>query len=463
MTNDSTNTTDATNATDTDTTGGARDTGRYGPGDGDHAALGHEYEHEPVPASARRGLLSVSAVWFGFPMNLGNAVFGGVIVYSLGLPRGAAAILLGNLVLFGYVGALSWLAGRTGENFSHQAARTFGTLGARIPAGFLSTVVIGWFSFQIGLSGTTLQQTLGWTPLWGALLGGVIYTVVTVVGIRALSLIGMIATPLFVVLAGVALWFGLAHSGVSLQSAFSYRGEGHLLSFGAAMGIVIAGFSDSGTMTADFTRWAKNGRSAVIAASCAFPLTNSAAFLIGGMVVAVGGAVDPAVNGGGFLGLLTGHGPVLTSLAVLLIFANLGSVASHCLYNGAVGWSAITPARMRPLAIALSALGMAAALTGVWSMFLDWLNLLGIFVPPIGAVLITDQLILRRRTARRAPRPYRASALVAWVAGAGAATAAHYLLPGTVDPLIGMVVACGVCLAAENVARPAPAPLAPAG
>ncbi|WP_329226001.1 MULTISPECIES: cytosine permease [unclassified Streptomyces] len=419
--------------------------------------LGEEYEHEPVPQGARRGLLSVSAVWFGFPMNLGNAVFGGVIVYNLGLAQGAAAILLGNLVLFAYVGALSWLAGRTGENFSHQAARTFGTLGSRIPAAFLSTVVIGWYSFQIGLSGTTLQEALGWAPLLGALAGGVLYTVLTVLGIRALSLIGLVATPLFVVLAGVALWFGLAEGGTSLGHALSYEGAGHALSFGAAMSIVIAGFSDSGTMTADFTRWARSGRAAVAAASCAFPFANSVSYLVGGLVVAVGGAVDPAVNGGGFLGLLTGHGPLLTSVAVLFVFVNLGSVASHCLYNGAVGWSAITPFRMRPLAIALSVLGLVAAMTGVWSLFLDWLNLLGIFVPPIGAVLITDQLFLRRRTAGREARAYRPGALVAWGAGAGAATVAHYLLPGSVDALIGMAVACGVFLAVE---RTAPAPVA---
>lgn len=431
-------------------------TDRQEPQQGERGPLGEEYEHEPVPERARRGLLSVSAVWFGFPMNLGNAVFGGVIVYNLGLARGAAAIVLGNLVLFAYVGALSWLAGRTGENFSHQAARTFGTLGSRIPAGFLSTVVIGWYSFQIGLSGTTLQEALGWVPLLGALAGGVFYTVLTVLGIRALSLIGLVATPLFVVLAGVALWFGTGDGGVSLGDALSYEGAGHALSFGAAMSIVVAGFSDSGTMTADFTRWARNGRAAVVAASCAFPFANSVAYLVGGLVVAVGGAVDPAVNGGGFLGLLTGHGPLLTSVAVLFVFVNLGSVASHCLYNGAVGWSAITPFRMRPLAVVLSVLGLVAALTGVWSLFLDWLNLLGIFVPPIGAVLITDQLFLRRRTAGREPRPYRPSALLAWAAGACAATLAHYLLPGSVDAVVGMAVACGVYLAAERTAAPSP-------
>ncbi|MFE4722203.1 cytosine permease, partial [Streptomyces sp. NPDC056728] len=161
----------------------------------------------------------------------------------------------------------------------------------------------------------------------------------------------------------------------------------------------------------------------------------------------------------GFLGLLTGHGPLLTFVAVLFVFVNLGSVASHCLYNGAVGWSAITPLGMRPLAIALSVLGLAAALTGVWSLFLDWLNLLGIFVPPIGAVLITDQVFLRRRTASRTSRAYRVSALVAWAAGAGAATAAHYLLPGFVDAVIGMIIACGAYMAAERLA---PAPVAQA-
>ena len=88
------------------------------------AELGEEYEHEPVPQHARRSLPSIAAVWFGFPMNLGNAVFGGVIVYNLGLINGLIALLLGNLVLFGYVGALSYIAGKTGRSFSLQALRS---------------------------------------------------------------------------------------------------------------------------------------------------------------------------------------------------------------------------------------------------------------------------------------------------------------------------------------------------
>ena len=56
-----------------------------------------EFEHEPVPRQRRHSLKSVLAVWFGFPMVLTQAVFGGIITYNLGFIEGASAILLGNL------------------------------------------------------------------------------------------------------------------------------------------------------------------------------------------------------------------------------------------------------------------------------------------------------------------------------------------------------------------------------
>ncbi|MEU9360910.1 cytosine permease [Streptomyces sp. NPDC048301] len=415
------------------------------------ASSSEEYEDIPVPATARRSLLSVAATWFGFPMNLGSAVFGGVIVYNLGLPRGLLAILIGNLVLFAYVGALSHQAGSTGKNFALLAADTFGSRGRNLPAGLLATVVVGWFSFQVGLTGTTLGGALGWSALAGTAIGGVLYTLLTMAGIRALSLIGMIAMPLFLVLTVVALAFGL-DTRTSPADTFGYGGAGTALGFGGAVAIVVAGFADSGTMTADFTRWSRDGRSAVLATLTAFPFANFLANAAGGFVVAVGGTADPATDGGGFLNLLTGHSPLLTALAVVFVFVNLGSVASHCLYNGAVGWSALTPVRMRPLTLVLGAVGMVLALSGVWGHFLDWLNLLGVLVPPIGAVLITDRL-LRDRLGDRPTGRYRVTALAAWAAGATVAAITHHTSPEFVDPVVGMITAAAVYAAAETAVR----------
>lgn len=156
-----------------------------------------EYEDIPVPAEARQSLAAVSAVWLGFPMILTCAVFGGLIVYSLGFRMGLLAIVLGNLVLMAYVGALSWLAGRTGKSFALTAIATFGSRGYVVVAGFLASIVIGWFAFQTGLTGAILADTLGWSAPWTALGAGIGYLVITLFGIRALSVLGMITAPLY--------------------------------------------------------------------------------------------------------------------------------------------------------------------------------------------------------------------------------------------------------------------------
>ena len=407
----------------------------------EHAVLESEFEHEPVPATHRRSLKSVSAVWFGFPMILTNAIFGGTIVYGLGFWRGIAAIVLGNLILLGYVGALSYVAGTTGKNFALTAAETFGRRGTAVAAGFLSTVVIGWFAFQTGLTGATLHTALGWNETLMIFIAGVLYIAVTFIGIRALTVIGLVAAPFFVILSLVALTLAARESGLSGVTSYAGGGAGAgVLSIGAAVTIVVAGFAHSGTMTADFTRWSRTGREAVLAAFTAFPVANFISLLVGGIVVAAGAAATPAQSGGDFLPILTSHGSVLTWIAVLFVFVNLGSVCTHCLYNGAVGWSQLTHSKMRLLTVVLGVLGLIAALAGVWSHFATWLNLLGIFVPPIGAILIVDQLVLRR-SGTRPIRDWRVSAFVAGAIGSLVAALVHAGAPQLSEAVAGLL--CG--------------------
>lgn len=405
-------------------------------------ALEQEFEHEPVPLSHRHSTRSVSAVWFGFPMILTNALFGGIITWHLGFWPALVAILLGNLVLFAYVGALSWFAGRTGMNFALQAKRTFGTKGYILVSGFLSTVVIGWYAFQTGLTGTVINQTFGWNALAVTAFSMVLYTAVTFLGVRALSLLGMIAAPLFVVLGLVALWLvGQQHDFSAVMQWKGAPSAAGAMSMGTAVTMVIAGFADSGTMTADFTRWSKDGRSAVIAAFSAFPLANVISYLFGVVIVAVGAAVDPVSNGGNFLSLLMGHGALLSTVACLFVFINLGSVCTHCLYNGAVGFSHLFNSKMRVWTLILGAVGGLLALAGVWSYFLEWLSLLGMVVPPFGAVMIVDLIFMARFSEQRAPQRMRGSAFAAWAIGSACAIVAHLAFPQLGEAVIGLFAA----------------------
>lgn len=419
----------------------------------EHSAihLESEFENSPVPASHRRSTLSVSAVWFGFPMVLTCAIFGGTIVYGLGFWKGLAAILLGNFVLFGYVGALSYLAGTTGKNFALSASETFGSTGSRVVTGFLATVVIGWFAFQTGLTGATLHTSLGWNETLVVLIAGLLYIGVTFIGIRALTVVGMIAAPLFIVLGLVAVVLATRTQG--WHAITSYAGgasDATVLSIGAAVTIVVASFVDSGTMTADFTRWSRNGKEAVVATFSAFPIAIFIAMFTGAVIVAAGGALAPATDGGDFLPMLVDHGPLLTVLAVIFVFVNLGSVCAHCLYNGAVGWSQLVGSKMRVLTLVLGGVGLAIALAGVWSHFPTWLNLLGIFVPSIGAVLIVDQLITRRATSR-STATFRAQPFAAWLIGAASGYAVHHWAPHFSEAVVGMVAAAVAYLIIDRV------------
>jgi cytosine permease len=414
-----------------------------------NAAFGDEYEHEAVPLARRKPLGPVAAIWFGFPMILTNAVFGGIITYNLGFKATLAALLCGNAVLALYVGALSAIAGRTGLNFAMQARRTFGTKGFAIASGFLATIVVGWYAFQTGLTGATLHDSFGWNTTLLVCLAAILYTAVTFVGVQALTIIGLIAAPLYVVLGVVAVVL-LARTH-DLGAVTGFAGHPGGMGFAGAVTLVIATFADSGTMTADFTRWSRNGREAVLAALTAFPVANLVAQLFGLVVVAAGAAADPTKDGGNFLTLLTGHGALLSTLAVVFVFVNLGSVCTHCLYNGAVGWSHLTHSQMRRLTLMLGIIGGLLAIAGVWSLFLDWLNLLGIFVPPIGAVIITDQLLLGGIDRPAVEVPFRGVAFLAWAVGAAAAMLVHVGVPGLGEAITGMLVGGAVFAAAARL------------
>lgn len=389
--------------------------------------LDPEFETTPVPKEYRKSLASVAAVWFGFPMVLTSAVIGGVITAMLGFKVGVTAILTGNLLLCLIVGSLSYLAGKTGENFAMAAQKTFGRIGYIAVSGLLSTVVVGWFALMTGLTGDTMARSFGAPMLLMTLLGGVLYVAATFIGIKALTILGWIAAPLYLILGFVAVGFSFKTGNPDIFNYEPFAGAG-LMSFGAAVTLVFATFADSGTMTADFTRWSKNGREGFLAAFTAFPFGKFIAEVVGAIIVATGVIQNPATNGGDFMPILSGQGSLLSILAIIFVFINLGVGCTHCLYNGAVGFSHMTGKSMRLLTIILGIIGIIAAVSGIWSAFQSWLELLGLIVPPIATIIIMDQLILRRNESVGSAK-WKPLAFVAWGMAAIVALVVNFSAP----------------------------------
>ncbi|MEH7348467.1 purine-cytosine permease family protein [Gottfriedia acidiceleris] len=400
--------------------------------------LDPEFEHTPVPKEYRKKLSSVAAVWFGFPMVLTSAVIGGLITAQLGFKAGALAMLLGNLLLFVMVGLLSYDAGRSGLNFSLTAQKTFGRSGYYIISGLLSTVVIGWFALQVGLTGATMHGSFGANLLIMTVIGGILYVAVTYIGIKALSFLGWIAAPFYFLIAIIAIVMAMKNGNSDI---LNYHPQvSNAMSFGAAVTLVFAGFADSGTMTADFTRWAKSGREGILSTIFAFPIGNLIAELVGGIIVATGVIPNPVSTGGDFMSVLAGHGPLLTILSILFVFINLGSVGTHCLYNGAVGWSHMTGKKMRPITLIIGIVGLIVAVSGIYNHFFNWLVLLGVIIPPIGAIMIMDRLVLRKNDSANLVS-WRPMAFVVWILSSVIALYCNFYAPHLSVAFVGLVSA----------------------
>jgi cytosine permease len=411
------------------------------------AVLGDEFEHEPVPRHARRSTFSVSMVWLGFPMIITGAMTGSILVAGMGFKAALTAMVIGNLLMFAYVGALGCLGTVRGLNFALLASATFGRKGYVLASGLLSTLLLGWYAVQTGITGNLIHTAFGFDYLLMTLVAGALYLLITFVGIRGLHWIGVVSVPLFVLLGG---WVALDAAGqAGWGQVLSYAGAkpDMPMAFGIGLTIVLALFIDAGTVTADFNRWAADRRASLIATACAFPLANLVAMLVGGVMTAALALPDPQPFGldNMFGYLLAQKQGWLSALAFVFLFCNLGSVCAHCLYNAAVGWSRIGGGRMRAFAVGLAALGIVVAAANVWALFIPWLSLLGILVPPIGAILIADLYFMRPGAGIQAD--WRGRAFAAWGVGSAVAFGVETWAP-QLSTAVCAFVAAGLCYSA---------------
>ena len=391
--------------------------------------LGDEYEHGSVPMGARRSAFSVTLVWLGFPMIITGAMTGSLLVLGMGFSRALTAMIIGNLIMFAYVGLLGLIGTKRGMNFALIASIVFGKKGYVFASGLLSTLLLGWYAVQTGIAGALVSSTYGLNYVAMTVIAGILYIGLTYVGVKGLHYRGLVSVPLFVVL---GLWVAFDAASTSTAAAiFNYAGNNGVatMSMGVGLTVVIALFIDAGTVTADFNRWARTPTASLVSTFSAFPFANLIAMLVGGVMTAA--LAVPNANPFGadnMFGYMNGKQMAwLSALAFVFLYVNLGSVCSHCLYNAATGWSRILGNHMRVMAVILGAIGIVVAAGNVWAFFIQWLSLLGILVPPIGAVILVDQYLVRPNAEIEAD--WRPDAFIAWGIGSACAFIVEERMP----------------------------------
>lgn len=400
------------------------------------ATLAEEYHSAPVPMSARLGFKQPAWVWSGFGIAFICAVIGGTIQQGLGTTSAIAAIVLGNAILFVYASALGYASGRWGLNFPLTVKATFGGRGATTPILILALLVTGWFSFHVWLTADivkvafSLESTVAVALI--ALGVGILYATPVVLGIQSMARVRKIAIPAMIIFVVYYLFAKVIPAGGAL---FESEGTGDI-SFFTGVGLAWATYAVSGTMTGDIVRYTQTGRQAVGVTGVAFLLSNAPFMILGAFFAAA--INDPTVS----YFLDSNSLSVLIPLAGIAILSTW-STADACLYNAAMGYANSLPNfNWRRSALLGTAIGLVASMSGVIGNVSGLLIAIGLIVPPVGGVIISDYFFVRRSRGFGSDRTSSVNwaAIIAVAAGIGTGVYMYFAFPTIIFGLPGITL-----------------------
>lgn len=379
-----------------------------------------DYPVTPVPRSARRGVVSISVVLIGFTVFAPTLMAGASIGVGFPFAEFLAVLAVGSGVLGAYVAAIGFLGARTGLTTVVMSRYTFGTAGSKVVSLLLGGTQVGWYGVAVGSIGQMTALAFGWESTWAPALVMIgvsaLMMLTALYGYEGMYWVSLISTPLILIL---AFWItGMALGEVGGVDGLFAIAPTTTLTWAAAVTTVVGTFASAGTQAANWTRFARRGRDAVIACAVGFVIGN-------GLMVFFGAVSALAFGEGDFTTLLLSMGMI--GWGLFFLFGNLWKSNADAAYAfGVAGAEIANSTRKGPFIIGGVAIGTVLALLGVEGHIVGYLSLLGVLIPPLGGVLIGDWIArwragqpaletLTEKVRWQALVPYVLSCVVAWV------------------------------------------------
>ncbi|MFE6997826.1 cytosine permease [Microbacterium sp. NPDC057659] len=381
-----------------------------------------DYPVTPVPAHARKGFFSLAVVLLGFTVFTPTMLAGAALGKSFGLTDLLLIILIGSLVLGGYVAVLGWIGARTGLTTVVMARYTLGTGGSKLASILLGGTQIGWYGVVVGTIGDLTAQALGWDsyPARAAIMIVVsaLMCVTACYGYRGMYWVSLVSTPLILILAFWVMFRSLDEVGGWAGLAAIHPTA--TMTLATAVTTVVGTFVSAGTQAPNWTRFGRTGTQAVLACVIGFLIGN-------GLMIFFGAIGAIAFDEGDFVLVLFNLG--LVGWGLFLLFGNLWKSNADAAYAfGVAGAELFRRPRKVPFVIAGSVIGTGLALIGVHEHLPQYLGLLGTFIPPLGGIIVGDYLARWRRTQMPEGEPlpvvnlvnlgvYVVASALAWLSG----------------------------------------------
>lgn len=399
-----------------------------------------EFEFAPVAQHSRRGFGTMLVVMLGFTFFSASMYAGANLGNGMNVPRFLLAVLAGNLILGVYTGLLAYIAAHTGLSTHLLVRRAFGQQGAILPSVLLGVTQVGWFGVGVAMFALPVAQLFPHFPrLLLILVSGACMSLTAYYGIKSLTILSIIAVPAIVLLGCGSMVKAFLDFG-GIAAWFAVEPSSHL-PLAAAIGMCVGSFISGGTLTPDFTRYSRTPAISVSSTVIAFLIGNSLMLLFGAVAAAFYQTNDISFA-------MMKQGMIV--IAILVLGLNIWTTNDNALYAASLGFATLTHRTKREFVLINGFLGTVFALVA-YTYFVPWLSLLNLMLPSIGAILILDHFVIRRRNPEAPVEPgVRWAAIAAWACGFCAAK----FIPYGIQPLNTLLAAAVVYLLFAR--RPAP-------
>ena len=365
---------------------------------------------------------NIAALWIGMAVVITTyTLASGLMAAGMNWWQALLTISLGNIIVLIPMLLNAHAGTKYGVPFPVFVRASFGVRGANFAAIARALVACGWFGIQTWIGGLALDALMtafwgGWANITGHgfiafLAFWVVQVVIILTGIEGVKWFESYTAPLLIAGSLALLAWGFVAAGgigtVFTTSARLQQGDASFWAlFWPSLAANVGYWITLSLNIPDFTRYAQSQRSQVVGQAFGLPVTMTAFSFIGIAVTAATIVVfDEAIwDPVALVTQLTTDIPVLLIIAMIIIA--LAQISTNMAAN--VVSPSFDFSNLAPRHISFRTGGMITALIGIisfpWVLFnnvgayiFTWLVGYGSLLGAIGAVMIADYWILRRR------------------------------------------------------------------
>lgn len=373
-----------------------------------------DYSTKRVPLDRRSSTFSVAMVASGFCVSMSGMYAGAALAKGLSFKEAFLSAFIGNLILTLYGSLMGIIGTREGLSSSRLSIYSFGKKGYKIVAFVLAITMAGWFAIQAGLFGSAFSEIFPHKNFitsaeFASFWGGILMMFTAVIGIKGLSTLSKIAVPAIFICAVIAMVMGVQSiGGINFLLTIKPTEQ---WSLARGVVIVVGSFAAGAAAQADVSRYAKDSKASLYSTIVGYGLANTFIIIAGYIIIAT-----TQVNNLPKAMIQLGLGvPAL----IVLILAQW-TTNDNNIYTSSLGFAQIFGGNRWRYALIVGVLGSVLGAFGIAAHFTDFLNFLGIGIPPMAGVIIADYYILKEKSYNidiSSISNYNWSAIISWIIG----------------------------------------------